>query len=185
MENKWNPGVTAVRISPFIFHGQHYMYYHLLSLSRYFTDHFLFILLGFYGQLQTFCPPHYPDSQKNIQHNVSCSMVPPFEDCLFPASVGQAGLGVFHRTFSPHSGITGKCQLGTFWIDCVQFLYLDLLQPWMCLGTAVTELTLCKEEVVFRLFWGGGHWDNRHGSLQHLACMQTVLLRVSQGHNLP
>ncbi|XP_048787460.1 zinc finger protein GLIS3 isoform X1 [Lagopus muta] len=61
---------------------------------------------GFYGQLQTFCPPHYPDSQKNIQHNVSCSMVPPFEDCLFPASVGQAGLGVFHRTFSAHSGIT-------------------------------------------------------------------------------
>ncbi|XP_031413144.1 zinc finger protein GLIS3-like isoform X2 [Meleagris gallopavo] len=62
---------------------------------------------GFYGQLQTFCPPHYPDTQKNIQHNVSCGMVPPFEDCLFPASVGQAGLGVFHRTFSAQSGITG------------------------------------------------------------------------------
>ncbi|XP_021236977.1 zinc finger protein GLIS3 isoform X2 [Numida meleagris] len=61
---------------------------------------------GFYGQLQTFCPPHCPDTQKNVQHNVSCSMVPPFEDCLFPASVSQAGLGVFHRTFSAHSGIT-------------------------------------------------------------------------------
>uniref|UniRef100_A0A8B9DEH4 GLIS family zinc finger 3 n=1 Tax=Anser cygnoides TaxID=8845 RepID=A0A8B9DEH4_ANSCY len=61
---------------------------------------------GFYGQLQTFCPPHYPDTQKNIQHNVSCSMVPPFEDYLLPTSVGQAGLGVFHRTFSAHSGIT-------------------------------------------------------------------------------
>uniref|UniRef100_A0A8B9U665 GLIS family zinc finger 3 n=1 Tax=Anas zonorhyncha TaxID=75864 RepID=A0A8B9U665_9AVES len=61
---------------------------------------------GFYGQLQTFCPPHYPDTQKNVQHNVSCSMVPPFEDCLLPTSVGQAGLGVFHRTFSAHSGIT-------------------------------------------------------------------------------
>ncbi|NXL85559.1 GLIS3 protein, partial [Alectura lathami] len=61
---------------------------------------------GFYGQLQTFCPPHYPDTQKNTQHSVSCSMIPPFEDCLFPTSVGQAGLGVFHRTFSAHSGIT-------------------------------------------------------------------------------
>ncbi|XP_065600249.1 zinc finger protein GLIS3 [Cyrtonyx montezumae] len=61
---------------------------------------------GFYGQLQTFCPSHYPDTQKNVQHNVSCNMVPPFEDCLFPASVSQAGLGVFHRTFSAHSGIT-------------------------------------------------------------------------------
>ncbi|NXV24339.1 GLIS3 protein, partial [Cepphus grylle] len=58
---------------------------------------------GFYGQLQTFCPPHYADTQKNIQ---SCNMVPPFEDCLVPTSAGQAGLGIFHRTFSAHSGIT-------------------------------------------------------------------------------
>ncbi|XP_063176887.1 zinc finger protein GLIS3 isoform X1 [Chroicocephalus ridibundus] len=58
---------------------------------------------GFYGQLQTFCPPHYADTQKNIQ---SCNVVPPFEDCLVPTTAGQAGLGIFHRTFSAHSGIT-------------------------------------------------------------------------------
>lgn len=86
----------------------------LYAFYKLFIDHFLLHVLGFYGQLQTFCPPHYPDTQKNVQHNVSCSMVPPFEDCLLPTSVGQAGLGVFHRTFSAHSGITGKCQLGTF-----------------------------------------------------------------------
>ncbi|NXE26731.1 GLIS3 protein, partial [Ardeotis kori] len=61
---------------------------------------------GFYGQLQTFCPPHYADTQKNIQHGVSCNMVPPFEDCLVPTSASQAELGIFHRTFSAHSGIT-------------------------------------------------------------------------------
>ncbi|KAM6229769.1 zinc finger protein GLIS3 isoform 2-T2 [Porphyrio hochstetteri] len=61
---------------------------------------------GFYGQLQTLCPPHYADTQKNVQHAVSCNMVPPFEDCLVPASAGQAGLGIFHQTFSAHSGIT-------------------------------------------------------------------------------
>nr|XP_009939230.1 PREDICTED: zinc finger protein GLIS3 [Opisthocomus hoazin] len=61
---------------------------------------------GFYGQLQTFCPPHCTDTQKNVQHGVSCNTVPPFEDCLVPTSVGQAGLGIFHRTFSAHSGIT-------------------------------------------------------------------------------
>ncbi|NWW07584.1 GLIS3 protein, partial [Oreocharis arfaki] len=60
---------------------------------------------GFYGQLQTFCPPHYADTQKNLQDSVSCSMVPPVEDCLAPTSVGQAGLGIFHRSFSGHSGI--------------------------------------------------------------------------------
>ncbi|NXJ82380.1 GLIS3 protein, partial [Trogon melanurus] len=60
---------------------------------------------GFYGQLQTFCPPHYADTQKNIQHGVACNVVPPFEDCLVPTSAGQAGLGIFHRTFSAHSGI--------------------------------------------------------------------------------
>ncbi|XP_030323263.1 zinc finger protein GLIS3 isoform X2 [Calypte anna] len=61
---------------------------------------------GFYGQLQTFYPPHYADTQKNVPHDVSCNTVPPFEDCLVPTSVGQAGLGIFHRTFSAHSGIT-------------------------------------------------------------------------------
>ncbi|NXY13958.1 GLIS3 protein, partial [Atrichornis clamosus] len=61
---------------------------------------------GFYGQLQTFCPPHYADTQKNVQHGVSCNMVPPFEDCLAPTSAGQTGLGIFHQTFSGHSGIT-------------------------------------------------------------------------------
>ncbi|XP_032531561.1 zinc finger protein GLIS3 isoform X3 [Chiroxiphia lanceolata] len=61
---------------------------------------------GFYGQLQTFCPPHHADAQKNVQHGISCNMVPPFEDCLAPTSADQAGLGLFHRTFSGHSGIT-------------------------------------------------------------------------------
>ncbi|XP_032845517.1 zinc finger protein GLIS3 [Tyto alba] len=61
---------------------------------------------GFYGQLQTFCPPRYADTQKNVQHGVSCNMVPPFEDSLLPTSAGQSGLGIFHQTFSAHSGIT-------------------------------------------------------------------------------
>ncbi|NXK87448.1 GLIS3 protein, partial [Formicarius rufipectus] len=61
---------------------------------------------GFYGQLQTFCPPHYVDTQKNVQHRASCNVVPPFEDHLAPTSAGQAGLGIFHGTFSGHSGIT-------------------------------------------------------------------------------
>ncbi|NXA40993.1 GLIS3 protein, partial [Eudromia elegans] len=61
---------------------------------------------GFYGQLQSFCPPHYVDTQKNLQHGISCNMVPPFEDCLAPTPVSQAGSGAFHRTFSAHSGIT-------------------------------------------------------------------------------
>ncbi|NWV79882.1 GLIS3 protein, partial [Dasyornis broadbenti] len=60
---------------------------------------------GFYGQLQTFCPPHFADTQKNIQDSVSCNMVPPAEDCLAPTSAGHAGLGIFHRSFSGHSGI--------------------------------------------------------------------------------
>ncbi|KAF4802979.1 zinc finger protein [Turdus rufiventris] len=59
---------------------------------------------GFYGQLQTFCPPHYADTQKNIQHSVSCDTVPPV-DCSAITSVGQAGLGIFHQSFSDHSGI--------------------------------------------------------------------------------
>ncbi|NWR76950.1 GLIS3 protein, partial [Centropus unirufus] len=55
-----------------------------------------FHIQGFYGQLQTFCPPHYADTQKNVQHGVSCNMVPPFEDCLVSTSAGQSGLGIFH-----------------------------------------------------------------------------------------
>ncbi|XP_055962897.1 zinc finger protein GLIS3 isoform X1 [Sorex fumeus] len=61
---------------------------------------------GFYGQLQTFCQPHYNDSQRTVPSNSSCSMVPSFEDCLVPSSMGQAGFDVFHRAFSTHSGIT-------------------------------------------------------------------------------
>ncbi|XP_008585446.1 PREDICTED: zinc finger protein GLIS3-like [Galeopterus variegatus] len=61
---------------------------------------------GFYGQLQTFCPPHYPDSQRTVPPGSSCNVVPSFEDCLVPTSMGQAGFDVFHRAFSAHSGIT-------------------------------------------------------------------------------
>ncbi|XP_060125143.1 zinc finger protein GLIS3 isoform X1 [Zootoca vivipara] len=61
---------------------------------------------GVYGQLQTFCSPHYADNQRNLQHGGTCNMVPPFEDCLVPTSMGQAGFDVFHRAFSAHSGIT-------------------------------------------------------------------------------
>ncbi|XP_054583286.1 zinc finger protein GLIS3 [Eptesicus fuscus] len=61
---------------------------------------------GFYGQLQTFCPPHYPDSQRTMPPSSSCSVVPSFEDYLVPTSMGQAGFDVFHRAFSTHSGIT-------------------------------------------------------------------------------
>ncbi|XP_066113275.1 zinc finger protein GLIS3 isoform X1 [Saccopteryx bilineata] len=61
---------------------------------------------GFYGQLQTFCPPHYPDSQRAMPPSSSCSVVPSFDDYLVPTSMGQAGFDVFHRAFSTHSGIT-------------------------------------------------------------------------------
>ncbi|XP_021108435.1 zinc finger protein GLIS3 isoform X5 [Heterocephalus glaber] len=60
---------------------------------------------GFYGQLQTFCPPHYPESPRTVPPGNSCSVVPSFEDCLVPTSMGQAGFDVFHRAFSTHSGI--------------------------------------------------------------------------------
>ncbi|XP_054439050.1 zinc finger protein GLIS3 [Pteronotus mesoamericanus] len=60
---------------------------------------------GFYGQLQTFCPPHYPESQRTMPPSSSCSAVPSFEDYLVPTSMGQAGFDVFHRAFSTHSGI--------------------------------------------------------------------------------
>lgn len=65
---------------------------------------------GFYGQLQTFCPPHYPDSQRTMPPSSSCSVVPSFEDYLVPTSMGQAGFDVFHRAFSTHSGITGMLE---------------------------------------------------------------------------
>ncbi|XP_066473247.1 zinc finger protein GLIS3 [Tiliqua scincoides] len=61
---------------------------------------------GVYGQLQTFCSPHYADNQRNMQHSSACNMAPPFEDCIVPTSMGQAGFDVFHRAFSAHSGIT-------------------------------------------------------------------------------
>ncbi|RXM96105.1 Zinc finger protein GLIS3 [Acipenser ruthenus] len=63
---------------------------------------------GFYGQLQTFYPPSYSEAPRTIQHQGSRHMmpVPPFEDCLFPTSMDQAGLDVFHRALSAHSGIT-------------------------------------------------------------------------------
>ncbi|KAK1176001.1 zinc finger protein GLIS3 [Acipenser oxyrinchus oxyrinchus] len=63
---------------------------------------------GFYGQLQAFYPPSYSEAPRTIQHQGSRHMmpVPPFEDCLFPTSMGQAGLDVFHRALSAHSGIT-------------------------------------------------------------------------------
>uniref|UniRef100_A0A8V5GEP4 Uncharacterized protein n=1 Tax=Melopsittacus undulatus TaxID=13146 RepID=A0A8V5GEP4_MELUD len=60
---------------------------------------------GLYGQLESFCPPHYADTQKNVQDSVPCNMVPPFEDCLVPTSVDQAELDTFHQTFSTCSGI--------------------------------------------------------------------------------
>ncbi|XP_077764982.1 zinc finger protein GLIS3 isoform X2 [Canis aureus] len=60
---------------------------------------------GFYGQLQTFCPPQYPDSQRTVLPSSSCGAVPSFEDCLAPTPMGQAGFDVFHRAFSAHSGI--------------------------------------------------------------------------------
>ncbi|XP_008070239.1 zinc finger protein GLIS3 isoform X1 [Carlito syrichta] len=61
---------------------------------------------GFYGQLQTFCPPHYPDSQRTMPPGGSCSVMPSFEDSLGPTSMSQTGFDVFHRAFSTHSGIT-------------------------------------------------------------------------------
>ncbi|XP_069891765.1 zinc finger protein GLIS3 [Dipodomys merriami] len=61
---------------------------------------------GFYGQLQTFCPPHYTEHQRTAPPSSSCSVIPSFEDCLGPTTMGQAGFDVFHRAFSTHSGIT-------------------------------------------------------------------------------
>ncbi|XP_042555328.1 zinc finger protein GLIS3 isoform X1 [Dipodomys spectabilis] len=61
---------------------------------------------GFYGQLQTFCPPHYTENQRTAPPSSSCSVIPSFEDCLGPTTMGQAGFDVFHRAFSTHSGIT-------------------------------------------------------------------------------
>lgn len=61
---------------------------------------------GFYGQLQTFCPPHYNDPQRNLQHGNACNMVPPFEDCLPLGYGNKTDFDVFHRAFTAHSGIT-------------------------------------------------------------------------------
>ncbi|XP_030049670.1 zinc finger protein GLIS3 isoform X1 [Microcaecilia unicolor] len=61
---------------------------------------------GFYSQLQTLCPSHYSDVQRNMQPGSSCSVGPPLEDCLVPTSMGQANFDVFHKAFSTHSGIT-------------------------------------------------------------------------------
>uniref|UniRef100_H0Z4D5 GLIS family zinc finger 3 n=1 Tax=Taeniopygia guttata TaxID=59729 RepID=H0Z4D5_TAEGU len=59
---------------------------------------------GFYGQLQTFCPPYYADTQKNIQDSVFCNTVSPVDHSAL-TSAGQGGLGIFHGSFSDHSGI--------------------------------------------------------------------------------
>lgn len=77
-----------------------------LSLSMSFTDGLL-LILGFYGQLQTFCPPYYADTQKNIQDSVFCNTVSPVDHSAL-TSAGQGGLGIFHGSFSDHSGIKGK-----------------------------------------------------------------------------
>ncbi|XP_053322149.1 zinc finger protein GLIS3 [Spea bombifrons] len=61
---------------------------------------------GFYGQLQTFCPPHYNDPQRNMHHSSACNMVPPFEDCLVQACGNKTDFDAFHRAFNSHSGIT-------------------------------------------------------------------------------
>ncbi|XP_073398717.1 zinc finger protein GLIS3 [Dendrobates tinctorius] len=61
---------------------------------------------GFYGQLQTFCPPHYNDHQRNMQHGNECNMVPPFEDCMPHGCGNKTDFDVFHRAFTSHSGIT-------------------------------------------------------------------------------
>ncbi|XP_075047439.1 zinc finger protein GLIS3 isoform X1 [Mixophyes fleayi] len=57
---------------------------------------------GFYGQLQTFFPPHYSDPQRNMQHGNTCSMVPSFED----GCGNKTDFDAFHRAFTSHSGIT-------------------------------------------------------------------------------
>ncbi|MEE6459220.1 hypothetical protein FKM82_000574 [Ascaphus truei] len=59
---------------------------------------------GFYGQLQTFCPPHYSDTQRNMQHGSTCNMVPPFEDCLAHSCGNKTEFDAFHRAFTSHSG---------------------------------------------------------------------------------
>ncbi|KAG8455195.1 hypothetical protein GDO86_001405 [Hymenochirus boettgeri] len=61
---------------------------------------------GFYGQLQTFCPPHYSDTQRNMQHGSTSNMAPPFEDCFAHACGNKTEFDAFHRAFNSHSGIT-------------------------------------------------------------------------------
>ncbi|XP_077201041.1 zinc finger protein GLIS3 isoform X2 [Paroedura picta] len=85
--------------------GPHMKPYELLTNSSFQPNSIQ--IQGVYGQLQTFCSPHYADNQRSVQHGGTCNMVPPFEDCLVPTSMGQSGFDVFHRAFSAHSGITG------------------------------------------------------------------------------
>uniref|UniRef100_A0A8C5LR53 GLIS family zinc finger 3 n=1 Tax=Leptobrachium leishanense TaxID=445787 RepID=A0A8C5LR53_9ANUR len=61
---------------------------------------------GFYGQLQTFCPQHYSEPQRNMHHGSACNMPPPFEDCLPQACGNKPDFDAFHRAFTAHSGIT-------------------------------------------------------------------------------
>ncbi|XP_072260315.1 zinc finger protein GLIS3 [Pyxicephalus adspersus] len=60
---------------------------------------------GFYGQLQTFCPPQFNDPQRNMQHSSACSMVPPFEECLPHNGGNKTDFDAFHRAFTSQSGI--------------------------------------------------------------------------------
>ncbi|XP_042188910.1 zinc finger protein GLIS3 [Callorhinchus milii] len=57
---------------------------------------------GYYGQLQTFYPPHYSESSRSMRQASPRNMMPPFEDCLCPTTVGQAGFDAFHRALSAH-----------------------------------------------------------------------------------
>ncbi|XP_043574613.1 zinc finger protein GLIS3-like isoform X4 [Chiloscyllium plagiosum] len=57
---------------------------------------------GYYGQLQTFYPPQYSETSRNIGQASPRNMVPSFEDCLLPTTVGQAGFDAFHRALSAH-----------------------------------------------------------------------------------
>ncbi|KAM9331135.1 zinc finger protein GLIS3 [Gastrophryne carolinensis] len=60
---------------------------------------------GFYGQLQTFCPPHSSDPQRSMQPASMCNMGPLFEDCLPHSCGNKPDFDAFHRAFTSHSGI--------------------------------------------------------------------------------
>ncbi|XP_053558520.1 zinc finger protein GLIS3 [Bombina bombina] len=59
---------------------------------------------GFYGQLQTFCPPPYSDAPRNMQMGSACNMAPSFEDCLSHGCGNKTEFDAFHKAFT--SGIT-------------------------------------------------------------------------------